>query len=173
MDGDRQQWTPSGRSAYTGEPPSERCFVAPAADQRAAVKPTGVGLYTSTACATGFSMWSAFLGTGGSQVRPLQRYTWDLALDEPVAVAEITSATSWAEFVFTYARRSEGLVYPDWVAVSRSFDAVHITLPTIAAAQGFALTTADGTIAPAFWDVETTFWVTWRVEAGKLYCTPT
>jgi hypothetical protein len=168
MDSNMQQWTPIGRPAYTGEPPGETSFVAPQANQRAAVKPTGVGLYTSTACSGGVSMWRALLGPGGSAARPLPRYTWHLTLAEPLAVAEIASATQWAEFVSAHARHVGGAIYPDWVAISRSFDAVHITLPAIAAAQGFALTTADGTIAPAFWDVETTFWVTWRVSSAEM-----
>jgi hypothetical protein len=163
-----QQWTPIGRSAYTGEPPSERSFVAPRAGQPAAVKPAGVGLYTSTASVGGVSMWRAFLGPGGSAVRPLPRYTWNLTYSEPVAVAEITSASRWAELVRAHPRCAGSLIYPDWATVARRFDAVHITLPTIAAAQGFALTTADGTIAPAFWDVETTFWVTWRISSAEL-----
>ena len=168
MDDTMQQWTPIGRSAYTGEPPSENSFDAPHAHQQAAGKPKDVGLYTSTACVGGVSMWRAFLGPGGSAVRPLPRYTWNLTYSEPVTVAEITSATRWAAFVCAHPRSVGSVIYPDWVAVSRNFDAVHITLPAIVAAQGFALTTAGGTIAPAFWDVETTLWVTWRVAAARL-----
>jgi hypothetical protein len=168
MDGTLQQWTPIGRAAYTGEPPSEKCFVAPRPRQRAAVKPTEAGLYTSTACVGGVSMWRALLGPGGSTAFPLPRYTWNVTPSETVAVAEITSATRWAEFVCAHPRSLGRVIYPDWFAVSKSFDAVHITLPTIAAAQGFALITRDGIIAPAFWDVETTFWVTWRISAAQL-----
>jgi hypothetical protein len=169
MDVTMQQWTPIGRSAYTGEPPSERSFVAPHSDRRAAVKPSDEGLYTSTAVVGGVSMWRAFLGPGGSAGRPLPRYTWDLTVSLPVVVAEITSATCWAEFVCAHPRRIGGVIYPDWFTVSQRFDAVHITLPTIVAAQGFALATACGTtIAPAFWDVETTFWVRWRILAAQL-----
>jgi hypothetical protein len=168
IDGSMQQWTPIGRSAFTGEPPSQKFFVAPQAHQRAAVKPNDAGLYTSTVCVGGVSMWRAFLGPGGSAVRPLPRYTWNLTQSEPVVVAEITSAARWAEFVCAYPRRVGRVIYPDWATVSRSFDAVHITLPAIVAAQGFALTTGEGTIAPAFWDVETTFWVRWRFSAAQL-----
>jgi len=168
MDGAMQQWTPIGRSAYTGEPPTKRSFVTPHADQSAAIKPADAGMYTSTACVGEVSMWRALLGPGGSAVRPLPRYTWNLTHSLPVRVAEITSASRWAEFVCAHPRYVGGVIYPDWVSVSRSCDAIHITLPTIAAAQGFALTTPDGAIAPAFWDVETTFWVRWRVSAAQL-----
>jgi hypothetical protein len=168
MDGARQHWTTSGRSAWNGEPPSERHFVAPQVDQGATIKPRYCGLYASTASAGGLSMWKILLGPGGSMMYPLPRYTWELDVDEPVAVAEITSATSWAELVCAHPRRVDGLVYPDWVSISRSFDAVHITLPTIAAAQGFSLITKDGTIPPAFWDVETTFWLRWCFSDARL-----
>jgi hypothetical protein len=168
MDGTRQQWTPIRRSAYTGEPPSEDSFVVPRADQPAAIKPADAGLYTSTAAIDGVSMWSAYLEYGGSSALPSPPYTWKLTHFEPISVAEITSATQWAEFVLAHPRRAGCLVYPDWATIAERFDAVHITLPTIAAAQGFALTTTDGTIAPAFWDVETTFWVKWRISSAEL-----
>jgi hypothetical protein len=168
MDRTAQTWTPIGPSAYTGEPPSLRRFVAPQVDQPPLVKPAGAGLYTSTACVEQVSMWRASLGPGGSAARPLPRYTWSVTFDGPLAVAEITSATDWAEFVSAHPRHVGPMIYPDWVDVARSFDAVHITLPTIAAAQGFALITADGMIAPAFWDVETTFWLTWRVSSAQM-----
>jgi hypothetical protein len=57
---------------------------------------------------------------------------------------------------------------PDWSAVSRDVDAVHVTLPAIVAAQGFGLRTARGITAPAFWDVESTLWLRWRFASARL-----
>lgn len=59
-------------------------------------------------------------------------------------------------------------MYPDWTNIAREYDAVHITLPAIAAAQGFHLETPKGVIPPAFWDVETTFWLRWCFAGARL-----
>jgi hypothetical protein len=59
-------------------------------------------------------------------------------------------------------------VYPDWASVAREFDAVHITLPAIAGSQGFHFETPKGVIPPAFWDVETTFWLRWCFSGVRL-----
>jgi hypothetical protein len=168
MDSAMQHWTTIGRSAYNGEPPSEERFIPPPSDQRTAVKPSGFGLYTSTASAAGVSMWRALLGPGGSMMYPLPRYTWELEIDRDVTVAEIVSATDWVEFVCAHARISDGLVFPDWIAIAQSFDAVHFTVPVIAAAQGFAFDTRYGVIPGAFWDVETTFWLRWCFAGARV-----
>ena len=168
MDRIRQHWTPIGRSAYKGAPPSEKHFIAPQADQRAAVKPPRFGLYTSTVSAAGVSMWSALLGLDESMMYRLSRYTWELEIDSDVTVAEIGSATAWVEFVCAHARISEGLVYPDWVSIAHEWDAIHVTLPAIAAAQGFHFSTSCGVMAPAFWDVESTVWLRWCFSGARL-----
>jgi hypothetical protein len=168
MDRNRQHWVPIGRTAYNGESPSEEYFIAPQPDQPAAVKPVRVGLYTSTMSAAGISMWRAFLGAEASMMYPLPWYTWELEIDEDVAVAEIGSATAWVEFVCAHARVSDGQVFPDWVDIARSYDAVHLTLPMIVAAQGLAFDTPHGEIPAEFWDVETTIWLKWRISGARL-----
>jgi hypothetical protein len=85
-----------------------------------------------------------------------------------IKVAEIVSATKWVEFVCAHARISDGLVYPDWVGIAREFDAIHVTLPAIAAAQGFHFHVPQGIIPPVFWDVETTFWLRWCFSGARL-----
>jgi hypothetical protein len=162
----RQHWTSFGRSPHTGEAPNEQYFIVPEADQPAAVKPFRCGLYTSTASAGGLSMWRAQLQSGGPSGYPF--HTWELDVSEPVAIAEITSAIRWADLVCAHPRIVKGFLYPDWVSIALSFDAVHITLSTIVAAEGLALTTELGTIPPAFWDVETTFWVRWCFSGARL-----
>ncbi len=156
-----QHWTPGGQSALTGEPPSEKRFIAPMAAQPPAVKPFGCGLYTSTVTAAGVSMWRAFLGPGGSDRVPLPRFTWEMEIDGDVNIVEIGSATAWVEFVNAHALVRGDQVYPDWIEITRSCDAVHFTVSAIAAAQGFCFNTALGTIPAAFWDVESTFWLRW------------
>jgi hypothetical protein len=168
MDRARQHWTPSGRSAWSGEGPSQTGFIGLRADRLAAVKPFGFGLYTSTSSVTGISMWRAFLGPGGSTALPLPRYTWELEIDKDVTVAEIKNATAWVDFVSAHAYIIDDLVFPDWIDIARNFDAVHFTLPMIAAVQGFCFCTESGTIPAAFWDIETTFWLRWRFPNARV-----
>jgi hypothetical protein len=170
MDKAKQRWTPIGRSASSGKPPSRQRFVAPHIDQPAAIKPPDVGFYTSTAIASagGASMWRTHLGPGGSMMYPLPRYTWELAIDKDARIAEIRGATDWVDFVCAHSRFSDGLIFPDWAGIAQSYDAVHLTLRAIAAAQGFSFDTPHGVIPPAFWDAETTFWLSWCVTWAQL-----
>lgn len=150
--------------------PREEAFIAPssARDHKPDVKPFDLGLYTSTATFAGYSMWRVLVGPDDSMLYPRPWYTWELELDRDVKVAEILSATEWVEFVCARARISGGLVYPDWARIAREVDGIHVTLPVIAAAQGFHFNTAHGVIPPAFWDVETTFWVRWCFSGSRL-----
>jgi hypothetical protein len=152
--------------------PRATCFRVPSAsaDDRAAVQPWAMGLYTSTATFDGVSMWREYLEPfRGSTLYPLPWNTWEMAVDaDNIRVAEIVSASKWVEFVETYALTSDGLVYPDWVEIAHEFDAVHVTLPAIVAAQGFYFDSVQGLIAPAFWDVETTFWLRWCFSGARL-----
>lgn len=174
LQANRQHWTQTGGQALlSGDilvPPSEEAFVTPALDskQKPDVKPFGLGLYTSTATSAGCSMWRALLGPNSSMLYPGPWYTWELEVERDLRVAEIVNAMKWVEFVCTYARVSNGLIYPDWERVAQEFDAVHVTLPTIVAAQGFHFDTPRGVIPPAFWDVETTLWLRWCFSGARL-----
>lgn len=170
---DRQHWTRTGQHALSTDnipaPPSKANFITPSTpDQKADVKPFGMGLYTSTATSAGCSSWRALFGPHGSMLYPLPWYTWKLHIDTDIEVVEITNATRWVEFVCSHARTSGGMVYPDWTEIAQKFDAVHVTLPAIVAAQGFRFDTPLGVIPPAFWDVETTFWLRWCFSGAHL-----
>jgi hypothetical protein len=76
-------------------------------------------------------------------------------------VLEIGSATDWVRMLDEYGYEQAGRAYPDWHRIAADHDAVHLTLPAVAAAQGFGLRTVHGVSAPAYWDVEQTFWLAW------------
>jgi hypothetical protein len=164
---DRQHWTRTARHILgPGETPAphESSFVTTcrARGYGHSVKPLDRGLYTSTATSAGCSMWRALLGPNGSMLYPRPWFSWEMVVDQCVRVAEITSATKWVDFVCSYASSYNGVVYPEWVKIAQEFDAVHIAVPAIVAGQGFHFGTSLGVIPPAFWDVETTFWLRWR-----------
>jgi hypothetical protein len=180
---DRQDWTCMGGGCWPstseGSPdsPSAAKFVAPSTSlaARAATKPIGTGLYTSTGTSAGSSTWrqllSGYLGSAvaGGQLFPLPWVTWRL---EPspgaINVAEIVSARTWVRFVESYSHVADGLAWPDWSRAVEDFDAIHITLPAIVAAQGFRFRLGSTILEPAFWDVEQTFWLAWRFSGAQL-----
>jgi len=174
MQSHRQHWTRTARNALpSGEVQMlrEGAFITPSvvSDQRLGVKPSGLGLYTSTATSAGCSMWRALMGPDNSMMWPQPWYTWKVDVERDVRVAEIISATRWVELVCNYPRLSHGLVYPDWARVARDFDAIHVTLPTVIAAHGFHFACPDrGVIPPAFWDVETVLWLKWCFSGAHL-----
>lgn len=173
---DCQRWTRTGKfneSAIPArKPPTRNEFVKPAPrpGRYNDVTPFDLGLYTSTATAPGWSMWQAYLESyRGSMLYPEPWYTWELQPDgDEVAVAEIVSATTWVEFVCAHGHGDGVSLVPDWAEVARKFDAVHVTLPAIVAAQGFHFKTPGGLIPPEFWDVESTLWLRWRFSGARL-----
>jgi hypothetical protein len=176
---DRQHWTvtsPSDELDAISTEPRIDDFVAPwVKDPELAVKPSNFGLYTSTATYTGWSMWREYLQPfRGSSLYPLPWRTWALHLrDSDIRVAEIVTAMDWVHLVDAHAIVCGDHIYPDWANIACEFDAVHIMLPAIAAAQGFYLPASEGTIPPAFWDVETTFWLRWNFSGARLIETST
>jgi hypothetical protein len=171
---DRQHWTRTGRHILSSKgsptPPCEGRFIAPSLTlaQSNSVQPVDIGLYTSTATLTGYSLWMALLGPHASMLYPMPWYTWKLEVDTNIKVAEITGAIKWVEFVCAHARTSDGISYPDWNKIAQEYDAIHVTLPAVVAVQGFHFETPIGVIPPVFWDVETTFWLRWCFSEAHL-----
>lgn len=168
-----QQWIATGRPAHLRArvaTPGRAHFVpaleAPAL--RLATKPFGMGLFTSTAAWGGVSMWRTYLEINrGSTLHPLPWRIWHLEPVEGVRVREITGAADWAEFVNAYPRHVGDVLYPDWAAAAREWDAVHMTLRAVAAAQGVWIRVGRGCVAPPFWDVESTLWLHWRFSRAR------
>jgi len=132
-------------------------------------KPFTFGLYTSTGFMGTQGMWRAYLDLyEGSAVPPPVWHVWALTARQDAAVLEITTATEWAAFIDRFPAETGGLLYPDWQAVATQFDAVHMTIRAIAAVQGLCFYVLNGITAPAYWDVEATFWLRWCLETYEL-----
>lgn len=132
-------------------------------------KPFGIGLFTSTGVCDTPGMWFAYLNRHHtSTLHPGPWVVWRVVPASTACVCEIRSAADWVAFVSSHALPHNGFVYPDWTAVSRYYDAVHITLRAIAAVQGLSFTTHFGSTAPPYWDVECTFWLRWCFDLVQL-----
>ena len=165
-----QFWTGTGKPSHV--PPGERRlsrshFVPVSANIAASTKPFGVGLFTSTGVSGGSSMWRAYLDRH-ELMFPLPWWTWSVAIEPDIAVYEISSAARWVELVSCWPVWHNGLRYPDWAAIAARYDAVHVTMRAIVAAQGLCFRTSSGPVAPPYWDVESTFWLRWRFASAEL-----
>jgi len=168
-----QHWVatgkPPGRATQVNYTPQESCFipVARVTHPITGAKPFYVGLFTSTAVA-GSGMWRYYLrryeDSSFLHLRPW--YTWHLQPRHEARIYEIRDATAWVRLITTHPRVEAGFVHPDWLTISEHWDAVHITLRVIAAAQGIFFTTALGPTPAPYWDVESTFWLNWCFTAS-------
>ncbi len=122
----------------------------------------GVGLYTSTGFQRTQGMWRLYLDLGHySSNFPYPWHVWKIDSNTTAKVCDLTTATQWEELTLSHPVVNDGLIYPDWRAIAQDWDAVHITIRTIAAIQGMRLRTSEGLLGPSYWDVETTFWLRW------------
>lgn len=169
-----QYWVASERPAHL--PPrvhqlSRASFRAAQELGAPSTKPFDVGLYTSTGIFGNCGMWRDYLRLHSeSTLFPRPWTVWSLRVTSDARVAEIRSASDWAALICACATEHDGLIYPDWRAVARDYDAVHMTLRAVAAIQGVELSTSIGRIAPSHWDVESTFWMRWVFAAVEPVC---
>lgn len=137
--------------------------------ERALVKPPGIGLYTSTQPVDCEPPWLMYLRLYyGSDIHPLP---WGVYVCEPVAdvrAYEVATAGDWVELHRRYPESTPSGIVPDWSTFSREFTCVHICLQAVVALQGMRLRLPGGVSAPAFYDIETTFWVSSQVIKVQL-----
>jgi hypothetical protein len=168
-----QYWIGTGKPRGVSTPGlhlDRQRFVAvtEAADVSGNVKPFSVGLFTSTAVGGTYGMWHTYLETSQSSLFPRPWQVWAVHPKLGARVCEITTADQWVQFVAGHPAERNGLIYPDWRAAAQRFDAVHMTVRAIVAVQGIPLRSAAGVTAPAYWDVESTFWLRWCFRSTRL-----
>lgn len=137
-----------------------------ATDDQLTARVSPVGLWTSTAMSAASSMWRLFVAA--RQGGPLWRRPWRAwrCVPRPDArVLEVASATDWAAVVERHHVERDGLLHPDWRAVSSEADAVHFAPRAIAAIDGYVLETGAGLTVPTHVTVESTLWLRWSFTA--------
>jgi hypothetical protein len=175
LDQAAQYWIATGNPPYLPArdyTPRESSFisVSSASGPLLGATPFGAGLFTSTGVLGHPGMWRRYLdGYENSATLHLRPWhIWRLQPRTSVRVYEVRDAARWVELITSYPRTGAGFLHPDWAAVVADWDAVHITLRAVAAAQGFSFATPHGpTIAP-YWDTESTFWLAWSFTTATL-----
>jgi hypothetical protein len=176
LDVSRQEWvadTPRPSVVRYGHVPTVKEFRAPCQQREIphSTKPFNLGLYTSTRTPHSSSMWRVYLEEygGGPVLLPRPWYSWRLCpVDRELRICEIASARDWTRFVSSFPAVDGVNVYPDWKSAADVFDGVHVTARAIVAIQGFEFWTPVGHTAPAYWDVESTFWLRWSFADAAL-----
>ena len=134
--------------------------------ERYAQKPTW-GLYTSTEMAG----TSAFLagsvacsGDLGPLVYPVARYR--LTVDPTARIFRVDGPAAWHRLCLTYPASEPGgllggLIVPDFAAVAREWDAVHLALGGLLTAEQVRVDGLAGATELQGWDIEQTVWLRW------------
>jgi hypothetical protein len=99
---------------------------------------------------------------------------WAVGIDEGARVREIGDAFDWAELAAEFPRdvtasrrydwdrwtgQSGPWVLPDWVAVARDWDGIHLSIGGYLAATGVALTAGNAMTLLAGWEPDQTLWL--------------
>jgi hypothetical protein len=171
---DTQYWIATGKPSHV--PPgdrtlSESSFITAAnrATAGPSTKPFGLGLFTATGGFAIHGMWRLYLDLNwGSTLSPLPWHTWAVQPRREIRIREITTAADWVDFVRSYPIQDGQLLYPDWSAAARDWDAVHMTLRAITASQGLYFPAERGIVAAPYWDIESTLWLRWCFNSVHL-----
>jgi hypothetical protein len=161
-----QLWTVAAQTKLAPRrqsgPPAAETFKPAAMLASPQVKPTRVGLYTSTALpGSPLSMWLLYLQYYGGSAFPKPWSTYQLKAASNARIFEVGSAQDWVRLVQAFPARQGRAVYPDWRNIASEYDAVHLSLAAIVAIQGIKLTLGRCFAVEGYWDVETTFWLNW------------
>jgi hypothetical protein len=164
---DSQFWVATGRPAF----PERRHYELDAgafvdAGVRVkgvhSTKPSAFGIFTSTGICDEYGMWRIYLDMHeNSPLYPRPWQTWKVEISSHANIREIASAQDWVHFVDEYSIVKESYCFPDWHRIAEDYDGVHVTLQAVAAVEGIPFHAQAGVIPPAYWGVESTFWLHW------------
>ena len=134
--------------------------------ERYAQKPVW-GLYTSTEVAGTSSFLegaAACAGDLGPLVYPVARYR--LTVSATARVFTVDGPAAWHRLAVTYPAPEpggllSGRVVPDFGAVARDWDAVHLTVGGLLTAEQVAVDGPAGATELQGWDAEQTVWLRW------------
>lgn len=128
-------------------------------------KPMKNGLFTSSDYGDGLSMWQLYAAFGpDSSALEGPGRTWKVVPKISARILNISSAQDWARLVLAAPLLQGGRAYPDWTAISKSYDGIRMLLPAIVATQDVCIVFDGLRIAPPHWSVESTLWLRWCFE---------
>ncbi len=124
-------------------------------------------LWTSSSVAGIGSAWMPVATTGLIHYVPDE--LWHLELCPRLPVAEIHTVSDWRALCNEApgCNDTNGLIEPDWQALARRFDGVHLSVAGLLAVQGVPIADKDGVAMLWGWDAESTAWLNWCVTSAR------
>jgi hypothetical protein len=124
-------------------------------------------LWTATTVGSMPGGWSLYLRIGEDQ-RPPPYRLWRLEALPSARVYEVHGPDDWRALCGQYPGDIfEGRLLPDWQAVARDWDGVHLSIGGLLTTQRVAVDTGGRRAQLDSWDSESTVWLRWsfgRVE---------
>lgn len=104
---------------------------------------------------------------------------WNLVVAQSARVFEIHSPAAWSALARTYPRKEPGFTFsptsprpqtsarldPDWSAVAKDWDAVHLSVGGWLTAEDVTYEAAGLTTELRGWDLESTVWLRWSFSS--------
>jgi len=128
-------------------------------------KPVEGALFTSEASGQWPGPWHIYASARAVHEPPWQ--LWNLWPAPEAAILRISSAREWCEFVTRFPHETFAGLTPDWRAVARRWDAVSLDFVATAALDAVGFKYKGAVIAPTFWGVPTTVWLSWEIATVK------
>lgn len=124
-------------------------------------KPDTGALFTSEMAGDWPGPWHIYATARAIHEPPWQ--LWDVEAESTANILRIGSAAEWCSFVAQFPRETPAGLIPDWHAASSSWDAVSLDFLATAAIDAVGFVHHGMDVAPTFWGVPTTVWLTWKI----------
>jgi hypothetical protein len=156
LDRGRQVWlSPDGRSPT---PVTFSAELRPLGGQ--VPKPRGA-LWTSTSLGTCPSHWIPYLRKGEDSHQP-PYHPWRLEVSPAANIYEIHGPQAWHSLCLASPYYGpDNIVLPNWEAVARTWDGVHLSMGGLLTSEGVRWSTPEGWTQITGWNVESTVWLRW------------
>lgn len=106
--------------------------------------------------------WLAALEYVGEHPVSFPLVQYELEVSPEARIFEVDVPSAWHRLCTRYPEQGEdGQLVPDWPAVAREWDAVHLTLGGLLTSEQVRVETPQGWSEHRFWNAEQTVWLRW------------
>lgn len=125
-------------------------------------------LWTSTSIGTCPSHWIPYLRLGEDR-RPPPYHPWRLEVSPTARIYEVHGPQVWHTLCLAFPFNVPGgMVMPNWEAVARTWDGVHLSMGGLLTSEGVRWSTPEGWTQITGWNVESTVWLRWVFDKKEL-----
>jgi hypothetical protein len=144
-----------------GRPPAAVAFHPDLRPFRQEVPKPRRALWTSTSTGTCPSHWIPYLRWSEDH-RPPPYHPWRLEVSPTARVYEVHGPQAWHTLCLESPLKApDGTFVPNWDAVARMWDGVHLSVGGLLTTEGVRWSTPEGWTQLFSWSVESTVWLRW------------